>query len=214
MNQAAPVSANVQLHPEMPLLALAGLLHLRIAFLRRILGRWRRRDDRGVHNRARLEQQLLLLQQLADLGEQLRGQLMLLQQVAKSQDSRLVRHQIHRQVNARKPAHRLAVVERIFHRRIGQVEPLLHEVDAQHPRHRVRRTTLHRLRVVRLDDRQQPRPRHHRLHLGEELRSARDFRLERPVGRSQRGLFHIHGPLVRAKESNHRSDLRGCAEFP
>ena len=48
--------------PEVPPLALARLLHLRVTFPGRVLGRGRCRNDRGIHNRAGLEQQLLLLQ--------------------------------------------------------------------------------------------------------------------------------------------------------
>src|SRR6266542_7124340 len=51
------VHANVRLHPEVPLIALLRLVHLRIALTLRVLGRTRRRDDRRVHNAAALEQQ-------------------------------------------------------------------------------------------------------------------------------------------------------------
>src|ERR1700728_2129371 len=43
MHDAAPIRADVQLHPKVPVTALAGLLHLRIADRTRVLGRAGRR---------------------------------------------------------------------------------------------------------------------------------------------------------------------------
>jgi hypothetical protein len=62
VHDAALVAADVRLHAKVPLLALARLVHLRIARLVLILGRGRSCDDRGVHNGAGLEQQVALLQ--------------------------------------------------------------------------------------------------------------------------------------------------------
>src|SRR5690606_23470780 len=68
MDYAAPVGAHMRLHPEMPVLALLGLVHLRIARLLGVLGRGGRLDNRGIDNRAGLQQQALVVQQRADLG--------------------------------------------------------------------------------------------------------------------------------------------------
>src|SRR3984957_13881207 len=46
MHQATTIGANVQLHAKVPGLALAGLAHLRVAALRRVLRRTRSCDDR------------------------------------------------------------------------------------------------------------------------------------------------------------------------
>lgn len=46
------IHANVSLHAEVPLGSLLGLVHLRVALSRLVLGRTRRRDERGVHCRA------------------------------------------------------------------------------------------------------------------------------------------------------------------
>jgi len=54
---AIPVRANVRFHPEIPLMALLGLVHLRVAFALGILGRGRRGAERGVHQRAFAQQQ-------------------------------------------------------------------------------------------------------------------------------------------------------------
>ena len=46
------IHADVGLHPEVPLVALFGLVHLGVAFFARVLGRGRRRDDGGIYDRA------------------------------------------------------------------------------------------------------------------------------------------------------------------
>jgi hypothetical protein len=58
------IRAHVCLHAEVPLsFILSALAHLRIARLGLVRGRGRRIDDRGIHDRAALEQQALLLEQ-------------------------------------------------------------------------------------------------------------------------------------------------------
>jgi hypothetical protein len=80
------IGADVRLHPEEPLVALLRLLHLRVALAHGVLRRTRRGNQRGVHHRAGLQQQPLVLQQVVDRLEHLRRRLVLLQQVAKPQD--------------------------------------------------------------------------------------------------------------------------------
>jgi hypothetical protein len=46
------IDTDVRLHPEVPLLALPGLMHLRIALFLFVLGRRGRVDDRRVDDRA------------------------------------------------------------------------------------------------------------------------------------------------------------------
>jgi hypothetical protein len=58
IEQPAPAWA----HPEVPLLALAGLVHLRVAFAFGVLGRAGCGDQRGVHRRAGAQQQAFGLQ--------------------------------------------------------------------------------------------------------------------------------------------------------
>ena len=53
MDQPGPaIYPDMRLHPEIPLLALAGLVHLGVALLCGILGRTRSADDGRVHDRA------------------------------------------------------------------------------------------------------------------------------------------------------------------
>ena len=135
VHQTVLAGADVDFHSEVPLLVLPGLLHLGITALGFIFGRTGRADDGCIHDRSRLEQQPLFFQQRAHLGEYLLGQLVLFQQMPKVKDGGLIRDRVLGQLNAGKAAHRLDVVERVFGLRIGQVEPLLHEVHAQHALH-------------------------------------------------------------------------------
>jgi len=57
MNDTTLVRSNVQLHPEMPVAALAGLFHLGVAAVAGILGRTRCRDNGRVHDGSRAQQQ-------------------------------------------------------------------------------------------------------------------------------------------------------------
>ena len=58
---------------------------------------------------------------------------------------------LHAQVDADEFAHGQGVVEGFFHRRIGEVEPVLEEVDAQHALKANRRASVSRFGVDRLD---------------------------------------------------------------
>ena len=84
--------------------------------------------------------------------------------MTEAQDGGLVRHQVLAQLHPRKPAHRLAVVDRVLGLRVRQVEPLLQEIDPQHLLQSQRLAAIARLRVVRLDQRaaiaptESPRP--------------------------------------------------------
>jgi hypothetical protein len=92
-------------------------------------------------------------------------------------------------------------MQRLFHRRIAQPEPLLQEVDAKHRRNAHRRATRLSLRVVRLDQRDQLGPRHDALHLVEELALARS------LGRQLQpeiGLLHRFMHFKSVSESSHR----------
>jgi hypothetical protein len=77
-----------------------------------------------------------------------------LQQAAELQQRRGVRHALAlaAQVDADETPQRRAIEQRVLARGIGQVEPLLHEVHAQHALQAHRRATVARLGVVRLDD--------------------------------------------------------------
>src|ERR1700740_2416898 len=66
MYDTALIRSDVQLHSEVPILALAGLLHLRVTSRTRVLGRTRRRDDGCVHDGTRAQQQPPFFEQASD----------------------------------------------------------------------------------------------------------------------------------------------------
>ena len=86
MDDTALIRSDVQLHAEVPVLALVGLLHLGVASRTGVLGRTRRRDDGGVHDGSRAQQQPALFQQARHRIEDGFGQPVLLKQMAKAQN--------------------------------------------------------------------------------------------------------------------------------
>jgi hypothetical protein len=124
-------------------------------------------------------------------GQHLLAQIVALQQVAELAHRRLVRRRLAAQVDAHKPAHGKRVVKRILDRRIGQVEPLLQEINAQHPLYADRRTTVAGLGIMRLDQSHQLRPTHYPIHLREKLRTTRlPPKSLKPSRHRQRLLLH------------------------
>ena len=72
-----------------------------------------------------------------DRLENVLGQVVGFEQVAKVQDRRLVRDRL-AQTQVSEGAPRGNLVQRLFHRRVAQRKPVLHQVHAQHRRQRVR----------------------------------------------------------------------------
>src|SRR5205807_3766220 len=70
------------------------------------------------------------------------------------------------------------VVQRFFHGRVGEIEPVLEKVYAQHALQADGRPPVPRLRVHGLDACPELTPRHHAIHLGEELCPSRHLRSE------------------------------------
>lgn len=68
----------MRFHPEVPLVALFGLVHSWVTLTAAVLGRAGRGHDGGVHHGAGLKQQALMV------VSTLRGELVFLQQVAKA----------------------------------------------------------------------------------------------------------------------------------
>jgi hypothetical protein len=117
---AVGIHADMRLHAEIPVVALLRRRHLGIAGLGFVLGRRRRIDDRRVDQRARAQGDALVGKVTVHLGEQLLRQLMLLQQVAEVEDRGLVRDPVVAKLDAREPAHRVAVVEHLLGHRVAQ----------------------------------------------------------------------------------------------
>ncbi len=190
------LAADMNLHADVPLLAFARLLHLGIARLRRILRRAGRSNDRRVDNRARLQQQPLLGEQRLHRLKHRGRQLMLLSEMPKPQDRRLIGHRILAQLHARKAPHRFRVVQHVLRLRIGEIEPLLQEVHAQHRLEREWASAPPRLGVVRLDPCAQRRPGNHGDQLAEKPLPPRDLPLGVIHHARQRPL--LAHPLLRA----------------
>ena len=118
------VRTDVRLHAKVPLVALLAGVHLGVARFVLVLGEGGRCCQRGVHDRAGLEQQAALGQQRVDRHLNLLGKFVLFQPVAKAQDSGLV-GQAGELIEPGKLAVQRGVEEGLLHCRIRQREPLL-----------------------------------------------------------------------------------------
>ena len=106
MDQAALiVHSHVELHAEVPLVSLPGLLHLWISFSFPVLRRAGRFNDAGIHNRPFPEDQPCFCQMLLDALKQHLGQPVTLQQMAEVQNRRLLRYLL--QADTGKTSHAL-----------------------------------------------------------------------------------------------------------
>ena len=152
------IHSDRRLHPEIPLLALPRLAHLRNPLAGALLRQRRRGNDARIHNRPRLQPVPQQGQVRLDLLQQRLAQTVLLQPVAAVQNRRLVR-QPTRQPQAHEAAYRLHLVEQILHPRVAQVVESLHTVHAQHRPQRIGPATASGLRIKRLDTRFQTAPR-------------------------------------------------------
>lgn len=85
------VHADVRLHPEIPLVALPGLMHVRVTLALGVFGRAWRGDDRGIDDRPAAQTQSLVRQVHVDPAQQLARQIMDLQQTSEVEDRGLVR---------------------------------------------------------------------------------------------------------------------------
>jgi hypothetical protein len=186
------VHANVRLHPTVQLVALLGLMHLRVTLAVFVLGRARCGDQGRIDHGAGLEHQTFLGQRGIDGHHDLKTQCMLFKQVAKTQHRALVGQPTNARVETSELAVKEYIVQGFFNGRLAQPEPLLNEVDAQHRLHRKRRTTCLASRRMRLHQRHQIRPRHHQVHLIKKFALARALGRQHKSGSGKALLFHTH----------------------
>jgi hypothetical protein len=146
------IHTDVQLHTEVPLLALPRLMNFEVSRLVLILRGTRRPDDGGIHDRASANLQPTHLQYFSDLGEQLLAELVALQQPAKLQQRRAIGNPLAPQVNSNVSPQCGAVQQRLLARIIRQVEPVPHKVHTQHALQTNWRASASTLRIVRLDN--------------------------------------------------------------
>ena len=203
------IHPNVGLHAKVPLVALLRLMHLGVTLPRGVLGGAWSTDQRGIDHGSGLEQQALGCELIVDHRQKAWGQLVLLQQMSKPQDGALVGQPLI-PAELGKLTKQRYVVQRLFHRRVAQREPLLHKVNAQHRVDRKRRAAgpAHwRMRLNLLDQRL---PRHHPIHLGQKLPLARSLGAQVQSKFSLLHTFHPQHPHLIAQ-----AGLRGgFAEVP
>jgi len=147
------------------------------------------------------------------LVEQPPAQIVLLEQVAETAHRGLVRRRFATEVDPdKKAAHRPRIVKRLFDRRVRQVEPVLQQIDAQHPPDINRRRATAGLWIERLDQRAQRRPRHNPLHLTEKRRPLR--RLGVTFEPHCRKGQQLHPPTHPHQTSYHAHSSRLLQRFP
>lgn len=185
------VCANLAFHRKVPLISLLGLVHLRVTFPILVLGRTGSGIQGSVHHPAFARHQAFVGQSGVDGGQDLFGQIMFFQEVSKPQDADPVMDALHTA-----QIHKLPVQSRLeqclFHRQVGQAEPLLDEVDAQHGFQLERGPAGLGSRCVRRNQRQQLRPRHHQIHLVKKHRLA-----SASLAQIQAKVLLLHERIVR-----------------
>lgn len=117
------------------------------------------------------------------------------QSMAELADCGLIGGRLPTQIDVDKLAHRARVIQRLFHRRVGQVEPMLQKVNAQHPLQPCRRAArAFAARVYRLDQRRELLPRHHPVHLRQKLLAAGGLAVTLKAGCGERFLLRARHP--------------------
>ena len=170
------VHTNVGFHAEEPLIALLGLVHLRVPLAAAVLGRTGGVDQGGINGGTGLEHQPTRGEQFVDQLQHGGGQPVLFQQVPEAQDGALVGQALRTRINADERRVQRYIVQGLFHRRIGVPEPLLQEVNPQHQLAGKRRTARRSFApVVRFNQRHQLAPGHYPIHLFQKHSLARAF---------------------------------------
>ena len=147
------------------------------------------------------------------VAEQRRADLVFFEQMAELKQGGGIRHALAPKVNPAEVAKRRNVVQRILAGFISQIEPVGNAVHPQHPLHASGRSTVLRLRVVRLNQRTELSPRHQRLHARQKFRLAgRSTMHLESLRRRQRHLFHNQTlPFASRTSTTHRET---CSVFP
>ena len=218
MDQAVVlVHTDVDFHAEVPLVPLLGLVHLGISLSLLVLGGAGSCDQGGIDDRSLLHGHAVGLEVSLHCLKDLLPEIVPLQQVAESEDRGFIRDPLADLVDAGKPTHRRHLDQRILHRWIAEVVPLLQEMDAQHGFKGIRRTASFgaSLGVTGLDQGNQRLPGHNSLHL-----SQKSLPLGALPGRAL--LIVTESELLAAHEPSHtlrsqgncRADRPGFPESP
>ena len=162
------IHPNMRLHSKVPVVALFGLVHIGVSRTGGILGRARRLNDRGIHNRALRQTNHLTKEVLNDQVKDMLSELIGLQQVPEVQNGRLIGDRATAQGKPRRSAHGSDLIECLFHRRVAKSTPLLHAVHPKHRRQGIGRSAHSRLGIHGLNQLDHRVPGRHRFHLGQE----------------------------------------------
>jgi len=166
------VHPNMGFHAEVPLVALLNLVHLGVAFTGLVFGRARCSNQGGIHHGARLEQQAMGGQLGVDDLQNLWTQLVLFEQMTKSQDADPVWNALGAADPCEVPVE-AGLEQGFFGPEIRQAKPLLQAVNAQHQCKVKWRASRLGHRCVRRYERQQIAPRHDLVHFFEQDLLAR-----------------------------------------
>lgn len=196
------IYADVQFHPEVPLVTLLDLMHLRITGLVLVLDRGRRGNQGGIHNRPIRELHPVRLQQLTDLGEHGSAQVVGFEQMPEVKQCPGIGDPLFSQVKAAELTEHGDIVEGIFTRFIGEVESVGNAVHAQHSFQPNRRPTIPRFGVMRFNQRTEFSPRHQSFHARQKLRLARRAAVLLKSRYCQRRLLHPVSPCVNVSLSD------------
>ena len=109
------VGADVDFHPKIPLVTLLGGVHVGVAGFVLVLGGAGGMDDSGIHHRAFGHQQAFGFEVRIDGVQQDGGQAVVFKEMPEVEDRGLVRQGVGDTGKARKTAHALDFVERVFH---------------------------------------------------------------------------------------------------
>src|SRR5690606_33831679 len=118
--------------------------------------------------------------------------IVLLEQMPKLAHRRLIRGGLSTKVDAYERAHRTGVVQSLFHRGVREVEPVLQEMNSQHPlkpNDRSARAIV--LWIERLDQGAQFTPWHYPVHVGEELLATSELAVRLEAGFREGPLAHV-----------------------
>ena len=180
------IDSDMRLHPEVPLVALLGLMHLGVTFPGLVFGRAGRCDQRGIDHASGLEQQALGSELGVDDLQDLRAQIVLLKRMTKAQDADPVRNGFGAADTHEVPV-KAGLEQGLFGSHVRQAKPLLQTMNAEHHCKIKRWAARLGQRRVWGDQCQQFTPRHDLLHLVEQDLFSRSSRAQL---KAKVGLFH------------------------
>jgi hypothetical protein len=182
--------ANVQLHAEVPLVAFLGLVHFWVKLPRVVLGGAGSDNQGCINDSTRFEQQTPLDQLGVHGGKNLRGQVVGFKHVTESEDGALTRQAGGVPIELGDLTNQGNVVQGLINAQIRQAKILLHELDSKHHGTGKRNTPRFACRRKGLDQANQLRPIHNKVHLVEKLTLASSHGDQFKFGGGECGLFH------------------------